>query len=201
MFSLFIAVALAEVPDTVRPIAATADALEQYREWSAREGRKDELVCTPIVDAIVVCFTVTGGGKLRWVGENDLARWDVSRAAFDKTMGHRAGVALSLESQSPEAGLSYWVGAGDRWEVAGLLRPDALVARTVESGEVRVAVPLERTLIVWRPGSKERDRILAIGAAEMAKTQEAPVSPLVLRWDGRWTVFGQAVEGDEAEPR
>lgn len=201
MFTFLIALALAEVPETVRPIAATTDAEVQYREWSAREGRRDDLVCAPIVETVVACFTVTGGGKKRWVGANDLLRWDVSRDEFLETMRGRAGEALAVSPQSPEPGLSYWVGSGERWEMAGLLRPDALVRGTVESGAIRVAVPLETTLIAWRPGSEERDQILAVGAAEMSRTQEGSVSPLVLAWDGRWTVFGQAVAGDEAEPR
>ncbi|TNE92888.1 MAG: hypothetical protein EP330_00475 [Deltaproteobacteria bacterium] len=201
MLILLTLAALAEIPDSVRPIAATPEALVQFKEWSAREGHPDQLVCAPVVEEVLACFTVVAGGKKHWVGARDLEAWGVDRDVFVSTMRTRAGEALAVERTRLDEGVGYWVGAGDRWEMAGLLRPDQLVVRTVGAGKVFVGAPLEGTLLAWAPGDDELDHIMAVGVAEMTRKQVGAVSPVVLAWDGHWAVYGQAVAGDPPAPR
>lgn len=186
-------VALAEVPTTVRPIAAPQDAPQQYADWARSAGKGGALVCEALVEEVLLCFQVDDAGKRRWVSTDQLAGWEVDQAGFMAVMRERAGEQVKVEKQAMDAH-TYWVGDAEAgWEMAGLLRPDRL-AEVTSGGLLHVVAPLERTLIAWTPGSAVFDQIMAVGALEMTQTQNGAVSPAVLSYrDEKWSVFGVAV--------
>lgn len=194
MFLLLALCAFAEIPESVRPIAAQPDAPQQFADWTATEGKRSAtLVCDPLVKEVLVCFQVDRDGRRGWVSSEHLKRWKVDQAGFLASMRERAATKVEVEKHSVDA-LEYWTTTSDeRWALAGLLRPDVL-AKRVPDAELRVVVPLEQTVIAWASGSAELDQIMAVGALEMTETQEGAVSPVVMTIrDGRWSVFGLAV--------
>ncbi len=191
--------ALGAVPDSVRPIAAPADAPAQHAAWAAESGREvAPLVCRVVwPDAARVCFTVVEAGVRRWVTEGDLAKWEVELDALVALIVTRSAAPTSDRPRATaiaDMPGTYWVAAdGDGWDAALLLAPARIAAR-VGGGSVLVAVPASGTLLAWRPGDADLDKVMAVGTRRMYEADISPVTPLVHRWDGEaWTAFGEAL--------
>jgi hypothetical protein len=186
----------------LRPVVVSTDTPERVAAWRALEGRSpDALACIDgPTRAHLVCLRVWEGPRRRWVLASDVASW--GRSGADLLRGASAGAPAAVA----RAELVPIDGTPDRylrlldpdgWAAAGLLRPDLLVAR-LGGGPVRVAIPAEGVLLAWparQPAAaSELDRVMAVGVREWFDRGTAPVSPLVLTWDGAtWSTFGEAV--------
>ena len=191
--------ALAEVPESVRPIAAPSYAADDYGHWAASR-RKDELLCDKVVADILVCFQVDQQERRRWVGTADLGDWKVTRAEFLATMRRRAEAAVTVVKQESD-GVAYWIHEGEtRWSAGTLLRPD-LVSKALDRSAFHLVVPLEHTVLFWPEGGTEQDQIMGVGAVEMTERQAGAVSGTILRWSqGGFSIYAQAVAEEPRAP-
>lgn len=191
-------IASAAIPLSVRPVAAPDDAPALFAEWASERGRAGEvLACRDVwPDELLVCFTFEQDSVRRWVSDRDLAAWEVDLDGLVRAVADRAKAPLAQRPRATRiddmAG-TYWLSAeGDGWDAALLLRPEWIVAR-VGGAPVLVAVPVDGTVLAWRPGDAALDKVLAVGARKMFEAQPAGVTAVVHEWDGeRWRAFGEA---------
>lgn len=196
---LWWSVAGAEVPESVRPVVAPADAPAQHAEWLAQlERPATPLACRDLWrEEALLCFRVVEHGVRRWVTAEDLTGWGVDLDGLAAVVLGRARPHLKGRPRRERVdGMqqTYWVSAeGDGWDAALLLDPDGL-ARVAGSATVRVAVPLAGAVLAWAPGDAELDKVMAVGAKRMLESQSDPITAVVHEWDGtRWRAFGEAV--------
>ncbi len=159
------------------------------------EGDAAYIVCEDLAERLSLCFTRVQGDVRRHLTKADLESAGVTKAELRSWARDGAKARVGSErpkSVSIEGGGKYWTSAeGDGWDVAGLLAPELLVKHLGEG--VVVALPQRNSLLAWKSGDTELDTIMAVGVARMYEAAEAPVSPLVYRWDGeRWQVWGEA---------
>jgi hypothetical protein len=198
--------ALGAVPTSVRPVVAPDDAPAQHEAWEKARGHTPEPLACEVVwkDHARVCFTVVDGEKKRWVTEADLASWGVDLDAVVTAVIDRARAPLSDRPRArkvDEMAGTYWLSAeGDGWDAALLREPQWIVER-VGAAPVLVAAPADGTILAWRPGDAELDKVMAVGARRMFDTQPGSVTPMVFQWDGKsWLAFGQAVAAEPKPP-
>jgi hypothetical protein len=148
--------------------------------------------CEPFIEELLVlCLRGRQADREWWVDERD-GGWRRLRARAVRAsaaLAETAGAWVMVEGTSHQF---LQVADADGGVAAMLLRPEILAAR-LGTDELRVAVPNVDVLLAWAGGEPERDMLLAVGAREMFEAQLRPVSPVVLRWDGRaWRAFAVA---------
>jgi hypothetical protein len=182
----------AAVPDGVIPVLARADTPAQWAETHT-----DALACDPVwPQEVLVCFRVQEGKKRRFVTAADLARWGVDSVGLRAVVTERARARLATQPVRRTVDGTekvYFVAAeGDGWSAATVLAPEVVGARL--GGPFLLAAPTDQTVLVWLPGDKDLDKIMAVGAKEMFEGADWPVSPVVHQWDGRrFSSFVEAV--------
>lgn len=191
------ALALAGVPDSVRPAAAAADIGEQFAAWQAQTGDDSPApACRPLwPDEAVLCFKVVDEGTRRYVTDEDLAAWKTDLEGLEATLRRRASGPLVQSARVEDSELVYWsAAAGDGWSVRGALAPEALAE--VVGEPLLVALPTDEVLIAWKQGDAELDKIMAVGVTRMYE-EGAGVSPVVHKWeDGRWSAYAEATKSE-----
>lgn len=195
--ALWGAVALAATE--VRPVAEPVDVVSAFRAEAAALGRKGdaaELACRDLAEQLMLCFVA--GDERRYVTRAELVAWGEDLAAVEARakVAALAGFNADRPAMMAVDGLSgrYWLSAeGDGLDAAALLYPERLAA--IVGGEPVVAVPAAGVLLMWVPGDKDLDKVMAVGVRQMHDASEHPVSSRIYRWNGqKWVVWGQAVE-------
>ncbi len=200
MLGVFVAVAVAAVPAGVFPVLAQVDAPTQWVE----AGHVDALACDPVwPDEVLVCFRVQEGKKRRFVTAADLTRWGVDVPGLRSVVTERAGAVLATQplrkTVEGTEQVYYAAAEGDGWSAATLLAPNVVGARL--GAPFLVVAPADGVVLVWLPGDKDLDKILAVGAKEMFTAAAWPVSAVVHQWDGQhFTSFVEAVPSPAPPP-
>ncbi len=174
------------------------DFLEVYPAHQAAKGATGaalQPLCKEVVATLQLCLVVTEGGTRRPVNGADLDAWQEPRAAAEARAraaaeaGFDAAVQLlPVEDTDLRYGLR---AAGDGLDAGALLLPERLAARV--GGPVLLALPTQGTVLFWKQGNEELDRILAVGARRAWEASERPVTDAILRHDGnRWVEWGRA---------
>lgn len=202
MHALLLALLLAATPRRPDPGLEPDDVAVQYRAWAAAQGVSGpaaELVCRPFATRAALCFSRPKGKGRTWWTQADGKDADALLAAGKGT----APEALDRLEAVPVEGFTqvYWMAArGDGRDHTPVLFPEELRAKV--GGDVVVGVPARGVLVAWRPGQDLGfDKAVAVGVRRMYDTLPDAVSPLLYRWDGKaWTVWGQAVPAEPAQP-
>lgn len=195
--SLFISTAFADVPKTVRPALAPADAPAQYAELRSRKGLdEDPLVCDDLWPDARLCFRVWDGKTRRWVVESDAKRWNVSVGDLTSAMRSRSEARLAEMDvvEIDGMGRQYLrLSDGDGWAAAMVLHPGA-VAGKLGGALVLVGAPTDLVTLAWASGDADTDKVMAIGVKEIYDGEDGlSVSPVVYAWiEGAWRPFGEA---------
>jgi len=189
-----LSLALAAIPEGLRPAAAPFDAPARYQ---AEFPGKSPLACAPLLPKqALLCFRVWEGGRRRWVTERDLARW---RTDLDGLVaGVKSGAEEVLKTEPGRVSVVDFDGHyfelrdGDGWAAAPLLRPD-LLASKLGQGSFRVAIPRAGVFLAWPTGSADLDKIMAVAVRELYESGQDAVTPMVFRAEGEgFVAFGQA---------
>lgn len=191
--------------DSVRPVAAPWDVMEQYARWSAGAGTPGEIHCDPVWgDQVRLCFRFWDGKTRRWVEVKDLAREGLTSAELRDQVIARGGAVLNAMETKQVEGMehTYWqLRDGDGWGVVAALQPGELARAMGAKGRVHVAMPSQGVLLAWPEGSPELDHVMVVGVREMYDQMSDPVSPVVHTWDGSgWAVLGEAKPEPATEP-
>lgn len=198
--------ALAELPAGARPVAAPADAQDQFAAYRSQAGLPPaELACTELWPGMVlICLQLREEGRQRWVLASEAEAWSGSVEAAMAVLAQRAAEPLA-EQPVPvpvpemEDARYYRAAEGDGWEVAGLLRPDLLAAR-VGAAPIRVALPRSDVLLAWPAGSDALDKVMAVGVREIHDAGGG-LSPAVIEWaEGGWAPGFEARPAEASEP-
>jgi hypothetical protein len=180
-----------------------ADVAVAFAELAGSQGRSGpaaEIRCRPLAEGLLLCFRYLEDGRLRYVTRADAVAWHADDGALLDAATARATTLDDARYErtaiaDTEGGV-YWVSKkGDGLDGAAFLDPRRL--DRVAGGPVVVAVPTSTTLLFWRPGNDEVDRIMAVGVRRMADAADHPISDRIYRWDGTaWRVWGRAVPED-----
>lgn len=170
-------------------------AFAEHQAANGRTGPALEPVCEERLPGVQVCLTVTERDTRRPVTLADLTLWGEQPAgAFARASAQVAATWADAAIPQQVEGVSgafYLRAVGDGLDAAGVLLPQVLTERV--GGEVVVSIPARGSLLFWRPGRPELDRVLAVGARRSAEAAAQPVSDRVFHWDGaRWVVWGRA---------
>lgn len=185
--------ALAAAPGVVVPQPLPVDRISAYVQAAMAEGRTGadaQPACRELVAPISLCFRVEEAGQLRVVTRGDLQRWGLDLPALERQAAGALTTNPMVRRTIEGGGAYYEIVAPDGREAVILLHPEWLA----EAGpDARVALPAVGTVLVWSAGDAEIDQILAVGARKMFEQYEAPLTPLVLRWDGSaYKAWGEA---------
>lgn len=199
LIGLWFALAIAGVPDTVRPAPAPEELPAQFAAWARSKARTGEqLVCEALWrGSTVLCFEVIEGESRRWVTTRDLASWGIEPAAFFDSQRARATAEAAKVTLNPLRvegipGEYFEVDASARWHAAGLVAPEVLRER-LKAETFLVVAPVAGVVLVWVPGDPRLDKVIAVGAREMFDAGDLGVSPVVhQRLPGRWAPFAEA---------
>ena len=191
--------------DTVRPVAAPWDVMQQYAEWSEANGAARQIHCDAVwTDHVRLCFRKWEGQTRRWLELDDLEREGLTTAALRERIVRRGEPVLGSLEQVGVDGMAhqYWqIRDGDGWGVWGALKPAALARAMGSKGGIHVAIPSQGVLLAWPVGSPELDHVMAVGVREMYDQQADPVSAVVHTWDGSaWTILGEAKPAELVAP-
>ncbi len=189
--------ALAGVPDGIRPVVAPIDVPEQYKAFLEKSGKEsDPLACEPLwAERAVLCFRVWEKKKRRWVTEADLAAWSVTTTDLHTAVATAAAGILDekVEKVQVEGTTDSYLrlSDGDGWAAALVLAPKWVEKKL--GVPFLAAVPSEGVSVAWSHGKPELDHIMAVGVTELYEEQEGGVSAHVHSWDGqKWRPFGVA---------
>lgn len=194
----WVSIAWGAVPDGVFPVLAHDEVPAQ---WVA-DGQPGMLACDALWKGqAVLCYRVRDGKRRRLVTTADLASWGVDAAELRREVTTRARAALAANPPAltpiEGTGKSYWLAAsGDGWAAAGILAPEVVVA--LVGGSFLAVAPVDGAVMYWRPGDRDLDTIVAVGAKEMYERADWPVSPVVYQWTGQtWAPFVEAMPSEE----
>lgn len=194
-------------PAPVRLSAERADAPDRHSAAAIAQGQAGPAalaLCRPVVDGVQLCVRTQKGPGWRLATEADAADWGEAPAAVwaRATAAARAAWAASPPVAAQVEGLAgtYFVRqAGDGAEALPLAEPDCLRVAGGAAGLV-LALPERGTLLFWRSGEADFDKVLGVGARRMAEAVEDNVTAAILKHDGQaWRVWAE-VEGD-VQPR
>ncbi|MCB9678396.1 MAG: hypothetical protein H6737_25055 [Alphaproteobacteria bacterium] len=189
-----VGLALAAIPEGLRPAPAPADAPEAFaKAFPKRPG----LACATLLpEHALLCFRVWEEGKRRWVTEADLTTWGTTIEGLRVHVAAKAVEVLKTEP-TPQAIVDMPAGYhelrdGDGWAVAPLLQAEALAQKLHGEG-TRVALPRSTVFLAWKPGDAELDRVMAVAVREMYDQADDAVTPMVhVLEGGRFVPFAQA---------
>ena len=204
---LAVASAAAAGPAPVRLSAERSDAPDRHSAEAIARGQAGAAalaLCRPVVDGVQLCVRTQTGPGWRLATEADAAAWkeplpavwaratDQARAAWRA----KPPVAAQVEGMP---GTYYVRQAGDGAEALPLAEPACLSSAAPVEGLV-LAFPERGTLLFWRSGDADFDKVLGVGARRMAESVQDNVTAAILKHDGQaWRVWAE-VEGD-VQPR
>jgi hypothetical protein len=189
---------LAETP-RLQVTAEPKDVVVLYREAAEAAGYEGAALlpaCREWSSHFFMCFMVEEEGMRRMVHLGDLGEWGMSLEEAEATASVRALGSFVMESGRevhPEGmSASYWVfDRGDGLASSALLLPRELEKHL--GGTPNIAVPGRDLVIAWVPGDPDFDRMIAIGVRRLYEESDQPVSPVVMRWNGKgWARWGEA---------
>ena len=189
---------LAETPQ-LQVTAEPKDVVVLYQEAAKAAGYEGAALlpaCREWSPHFFMCFMVEEDEVRRMVHLGDLGAWGMSLEQAEAAARVRAQGSFTMESGRevyPEGmGASYWVfDSGDGLASTALLLPRELEKHL--GGMPNIAVPGRDLVIAWVPGDPEFDRMIAIGVRRLYEESDQPVSPVVMRRNGKgWTRWGEA---------
>ena len=188
---------------TVVPLLAPADAQAQYAAFLSSSGApEDGLACETVwPKAMLLCFQLTANNETRWVTQSDLRAWDVGVSGLAAQVAERGKGETVSGTTLPVDGMpqTYEVYSGP-WAAMAILEPERVAAKI--GSPFLAAVPVNGTVLAWRPGSKEFNQIIAVGVREMFESQDGPVTSVIFQWTGeRWAPFAEALPRPQLPPQ
>ena len=197
---LLIGTALAYPEIRLAPGSGTV--VEEYRSFmQSQERYKSDLACENFAEGLSMCFRYVHKGKLPYVLESDLKRWDATLMQLTISVTDKSVSYVNKErytfQQVDDVNGGYWASARkDGWDEAALLHPERL--QQLLGSKPLVAVPQAGMFLFWPQGSPQLNRAVTVGVKEIYQQSDQPVSPYVYRWNGdRWVVWGEAVKRKE----
>ena len=191
--------AVADVPNSVRPSVAPWNIDAQHQQWSERKKKPVAPIACEVFwqDEAKLCFRIVTGLKREWVTQKHLSDWGVDLKALKALMIARGKVPVAGQLKSiPIAGMShaYWAATNvDGWASGVLL--DQPLLTSLGAGVLLAAVPAHGLVLVWKGGNAVVDKVVAIGVQELYASRKGAVTPTIYRYsDGEWVPFGVAVK-------
>ena len=153
--------------------------------------------CTYLGEGVPLCYRLEQEGTRRWFSVAEAADWGFTVDQLS------AQVELSgLENPFVRKRVD---GGGDWWQVETVDGRHGMVFLKPQwlervGSEAVVAAPAKGVVLAWNAGDAENDQIMAVGVRRIFDSHDAPVSPLVFRWQaGSWVVWGEARPAPEEQ--